>query len=180
MITYTVPSGGGPPQNTALPVISGTAQVGQSLSVSNGSWNGNPNGFTYQWQSAAAAGGPFTDITGAAAAGYTVLSGDVDRYLRAVVTASNGAGSSSANSVAVGPVTPNDPPQNTAPPVISGTAQVGQSLSVSNGSWNGNPNGFTYQWQSAATAGGPFTDITGAAAAGYTVLSGDVNRYLRP
>lgn len=39
-----------PPVNTALPEVTGTARVGQTLSTSDGSWTGNPTSFTYQWQ----------------------------------------------------------------------------------------------------------------------------------
>ncbi len=33
-----------------LPMISGTAQVGQTLSTSNGTWGGSPATYTYLWQ----------------------------------------------------------------------------------------------------------------------------------
>src|SRR5262249_40318206 len=39
-----------PPTNMGLPVLSGTAVQGQTLSVSNGSWTGSPTSFAYQWQ----------------------------------------------------------------------------------------------------------------------------------
>lgn len=37
-------------------------------------------------------------------------------------------------------------PVNVTPPVISGTARVGEVLSASTGSWFGNPTSFTYVW----------------------------------
>ena len=41
-----------PPQNTALPAISGTLIPGQTISTSTGSWAANapPTSFTYQWE----------------------------------------------------------------------------------------------------------------------------------
>src|SRR5262249_50213752 len=39
------------------------------------------------------------------------------------------------------------PPGNVAPPVISGTPQQGQTLSVSTGTWNPAPSSYAYQWQ---------------------------------
>ena len=38
------------PTNTTLPTITGTAQVGQTLTASTGAWNGSPTSFAFQWQ----------------------------------------------------------------------------------------------------------------------------------
>jgi hypothetical protein len=43
-------TGGSPPQNTVAPVASGTAQAGQTVSATQGTWNHSPTGYTYQWQ----------------------------------------------------------------------------------------------------------------------------------
>jgi len=106
-ITYTLPTTApSPPSNTAAPTVSGTAQVGQTLTASNGTWSGTqPIAYAYQWRSAAAAAGPFSDIGGATASTYTPSPGDAGLYLRVVVTASNSAGAPSAPSAPVGPVT---------------------------------------------------------------------------
>ena len=46
-----VSSGATVPVNTALPVISGSTVVGQTLATTSGTWTGFPApGFTYQWQ----------------------------------------------------------------------------------------------------------------------------------
>ena len=37
------------PANTALPAVSGTAQVGQTLSASTGSWSNSPTSYARQW-----------------------------------------------------------------------------------------------------------------------------------
>jgi hypothetical protein len=88
-----------PPVNTGLPVVSGSAQSGQSLSVSSGSWSGStPMSFGYQWRRCDASGGACVDLVGATSASYAVVAGDVGSTLRAVVTASNGGGSASATS----------------------------------------------------------------------------------
>jgi hypothetical protein len=78
------------PVNSAPPVITGTLIVGNALSVSNGTWSGNPTSFTYQW---------FWDdtsiaITGATASTYTLQSTDVGHTIHATVTAVNSGGSS--------------------------------------------------------------------------------------
>lgn len=73
------------PANTVLPVISGTAQVGQVLTVSNGTWTGTPAPtYTYAW---------LVDgdvVVGETAATYTVDAADEGFAVTAEVTASNG------------------------------------------------------------------------------------------
>ena len=103
VVSYTTPSQGAP-QNTALPTVSGTAQVGSQLSATTGSWTNSPSSYAYGWESASAASGPWSPIVGAGSSTYTPVSGDANRYLHVVVTASNGSGSASAASAAVGPV----------------------------------------------------------------------------
>ena len=40
--------------NTALPAISGSTTQGQVLTTSDGTWNGGPTGYSYQWRTATA------------------------------------------------------------------------------------------------------------------------------
>ena len=48
--TYTGQVTATAPVNKSLPLVSGTARVGRSISTSNGTWTGTaPIGFTYQW-----------------------------------------------------------------------------------------------------------------------------------
>lgn len=75
------------PANTAPPVISGTAAVGDTLSCSNGSWTGNPAPmFTYGWLRDG------TWIPGARASSYTAQSADEGHSLSCEVFAMNTAG----------------------------------------------------------------------------------------
>jgi glucose/arabinose dehydrogenase len=98
--TYVVP----PPRNTALPTISGTLRVGRTLTTSNGTWSGSqPMSFAYQWlRCTTTALSSCVTITGATAKTYVPTSADVDRRLRARVTATNSGGSASATSNATG------------------------------------------------------------------------------
>jgi hypothetical protein len=85
------------PKNTAAPAIGGLLKTGQLLSVSIGSWTGSePIAYSYQWQLCGVLGNSCSDI--AKATGSTFLLGllDVGNTLRAVVTASNPAGTVSA------------------------------------------------------------------------------------
>ena len=61
-----------------------------------------------------------------------------------------GSQATSAATAVVVPA-PDSPPVNSSPPVVSGVAQVGQSLSASPGSWSGTaPISYAYQWQRCA------------------------------
>lgn len=82
-----------PPVNTAVPTISGTVSIGQVLTSTTGTWTGVPTPtFAYQWQRGT------TNISGATSSTYTIQLGDGGYTLRCVVTATNSAGSASANS----------------------------------------------------------------------------------
>ena len=88
------------PSNTAPPAISGKAQVGQTLKADNGTWSGTaPITYTYQWRICNETGGACHDISGAQGNEYTLKSGDAGNTIRAVVTAKNADGSSSATTV---------------------------------------------------------------------------------
>jgi hypothetical protein len=84
------------PTNTILPAVSGTAQVGQTLTAFAGVWTGSPS-FTYQWQQDAAGNGTFANITGATGVTYVPVVGSIGNALRVVVTGTNSEGSASAN-----------------------------------------------------------------------------------
>jgi hypothetical protein len=87
------------PSNTAKPAISGTPQVGQTLTASNGTWTtqSTPT-FAYQWQDCDSAGNNCASISGATAQTYKVQSSDVGKTIRVVVTATDSGGSTSATS----------------------------------------------------------------------------------
>ncbi|HZT85629.1 MAG TPA: hypothetical protein VE984_09450 [Gaiellaceae bacterium] len=67
----------------------------------------------------------------------------------------------------------------TAPPAVTGTASVGQTLKSSAGTWNGAPTGFHYQWQRCSPAGTGCVDITGATASSYRLRSADGGHRVR-
>lgn len=82
-------SGGSAPVNTVAPVISGSAVVGNTLSVSNGTWTGSPTSFAYQWQRDNQGGGTYTDIPAATASVYVLANPDSGCRVRCKVLASN-------------------------------------------------------------------------------------------
>ncbi len=94
------------PSNTALPTVSGTPEVGQTLTTSNGTWSGStPMTYTYHWQDCSATGASCSNISAATSSSYKPLASDVGHTLRAVVSAGNAGGTTSASSSATGAVT---------------------------------------------------------------------------
>ena len=62
---------------------------------------------------------------------------------------------------------------------ISGTAQGGSTLTASVSDEDGAVSGTTWQWARGNTAGGSFSNISGATSASYTLVAADVGKYLR-
>jgi len=161
----TVGGGGSPPVNTVLPVISGSALVGASLSCSAGTWTGAATiTFTYQWYRDGVA------ISGATSSSYTLVAADGTAGIACVVTATNGDGTAKAAalgvSVGIGPVF-------TSYPSISGSTDVGSVLTCSPGTATGSGSvTFTYQWQRDGV------DIGGETAAAHTVVAADAGTQL--
>lgn len=151
------------PANTVAPALTGTAQVGSTLTITNGTWSGSPiPTYARQWKRGA------SDV-GTGASTYTIIAADAGQIMTCVVTATNSAGSASATSNATAAVT--SIPANTAVPTITGTAQVGATLTTTNGTWTGSPAPtYARQWK----AGG--ADISGATATTYVPTEGDVGK----
>lgn len=100
-LTITTADAALPPVNAGLPAISGTAQIGQALATTDGSWTGTtPMSYAYQWQRCDSTGASCSAVGGATSATYAVASADAGFTLRARVTAVNSVGSASAVSAA--------------------------------------------------------------------------------
>jgi GH25 family lysozyme M1 (1,4-beta-N-acetylmuramidase) len=174
-VTIT-PYPGGTPVPSSPPTIVGTAQTGKTLAGVPGVWSGGkPLTFAYQWQRCDAAGAGCEPIAGATSETYLPVTDDVGHALVLGVSAQTVAGSANASSpptVAVsaagGAATR---PAATTPPVMSGTAQVGQLLTGSVGTWTGSPTAFSYQWQRCTTQ---CVAIVGATTVSYTLTPDDI------
>jgi len=93
------------PQNTAVPTVSGTPRVGQTLTATTGTFSGDqPITYTYQWQRCDQNGANCSNIVGATGQTYRLVSADQGRTLRVVVTATNARGNTTATSVPTGVV----------------------------------------------------------------------------
>jgi hypothetical protein len=150
------------PNNTVAPAITGTQTVGQVLTCSTGTWVGAATiTFAYQWYRDGAA------ISGQTAATHTLVTADVGTTLTCVVTASNSMGAVPATSNAIQMA-----PTNSVAPAITGTAQVGQTLSCSQGTWTGTSLVYSYQWKRGGS------NIAGATSSTYVVVVADVGATL--
>jgi hypothetical protein len=167
------------PQNTAPPTISGTPNEGQTLTASNGTWDNSPTKFAYQWLRCTSAGTGCGDIAGAQDQKYNVAGADVDHTLRVVVTASNAEGQSSSTSKTTDLVSSKGDPVNTVRPSVTGTAEVGEELTASNGTWTGGVRSFSYQWQRCGSGASNCADVSGASGKTYGVRSADAGNTLR-
>ena len=94
--------GGNLPSNSVAPALSGTAQEGQTLTCSTGTWSGSPT-YTYQWKRNGSNIGSATNST------YTLVTADVGQSIKCTVTATNFIGSATADSNTVTPTSSVDP-----------------------------------------------------------------------
>ena len=135
---------------TGLPTISGTAQVGETLTADTSGIadaDGLTNAvFSYQWQADGA------DIPGATSDAYTVAEADEGKAVSVTVTFTDDAGNAeSLTSAATAAVEAKANNPATGLPTITGTAQVGVKLTADlsgivdlDGVTNATPR---YQWQ---------------------------------
>jgi hypothetical protein len=171
------------PSNTAPPTISGTPQVGQTLTASTGTWSPTPSSFSYQWRRCDQNGGSCANISGAQSKSYTLTSADNGNTLRVRVTASNSSGESasatSTPTAVIKPI-PISAPQKTSSPTVSGTPKQGETLTVSNGSWTGKqPISFSYQWLRCNSNGDSCIELAGATTQTYVLVAADVGATMR-
>lgn len=175
------------PKNTTEPVITGTAQVGKTLTATTGTWSGTTSTFAFQWVRCGSTGGKpdgsdCTPIAGATGSAYAVVTSDVGMRLRVRVTAANADGSTTVASNATQAVVDKQKtvkPANTSLPSISGTPAESQFLQVSTGSWSGTSPSFSYRWLRCDAAGNNCSDIRAATNNDYFVRDEDVGRTLR-
>ena len=169
----------GPPAVSSPPTIAGTPQTGKMLAGLPGAWSGGkPVTFLYQWQRCDAAGGSCVPITGATAETYVPVTVDVGHALVLSVTAQTLTGTVSAASPATVAVTAGGGtvtrPAATTLPTVTGTAQAGQTLTSSVGTWSGAPTSFSYQWRRCDATGANCAAIVGAMSSTYTLTPGDI------
>ena len=104
--TWYPATGGAAPINYAIPELKGAPQVGSTLTVANdpGSWINSPTSNSSKWQVSTTGTGSWSDIAGQTGSSYTIVSGDVGKYIRRLTTASNASGSTNIGSSAWGTI----------------------------------------------------------------------------
>jgi hypothetical protein len=155
-----------PPENEVLPVASGYAVVGNTVTCNTGVWTSN-SAMTYiaQWYRE---GNP---IYNANSFTYSPSIDDIEYNLYCLVTGENKAGSIEVKSNEVGPVVYSVPDGNE--PIISGTLLVGSRLYSTNGIWTGfAPTKYDYQWFSGS-------NMVSSANSSYLIASGDVGQQIK-
>jgi uncharacterized protein YukE len=180
--TAVVPTPVVPPTAVAPPTLTGTPHLGQTLTAVPGTWTGTPPlAFTLQWLRCDATGAACTDVAGQTGTTYVLGTDDLGHTVRVRETASNAAGPVSATSAAAGSVIdPGTAPSPVSPPTITGTAEVGQTLTAVAGTWTGTaPIAFFLQWQRCDAGGGACVDVPGEAGTTYLLDSDDIGHTIR-
>ena len=165
------------PTHTTVPTISGNALEGQTLSESHATWSSlTPVTYSYLWEVCDSSGGSCETSAVSTDQTFALTPADVGHTIRVQETATNAGGSSQPatsghTAVVKAAVPPAVKASNSSPPLISGTAVVGQTLSTSTGAWSGtSPISYTYQWQRCDPA---CSDISGATGSSYALNTAD-------
>ena len=141
VIDFEIKLGAAPAVTGATPTISGTPQVGQTLTAAPGTWGPTGVALTYQWL---AAGAP---IAGAKAKTYSPVAADVGKALTVKVTGTlANHTSTSKTSAATAAVTLPTVTITGATPTISGTPRTGRTLTVKPGTWGPSGVALSQQW----------------------------------
>ena len=169
---------------TGLPTISGTAQVGQTLTADVSSIadaDGLTNvSYIYQW--VRSDNGTDADIAGQTDSTYTLVAADQGKSIKVRVSFTDDANNADTlTSVATGVVAakPNSPA--TGAPTISGTAQVGETLTagtsdIADEDGLTNPT-YSYQWIRGDN--GTDANIAGQTDSTYTLVAADRGKAIK-
>jgi hypothetical protein len=155
------------------PVITGTPQVGQTLTDTSGDTN-----VVIQWLRCDTATSPTCAIiAGASTASYTVTGDDVGHRL-AVQEGPPGMIGGVVQSALTAVVTA-PAPSLTGAPTIAGAPVLGQTLTEAHGSWTNSPTSYSIQWVDCDGAGNACTPIPNATGQTYALVSADLGHTIR-
>ncbi len=156
----TVPVAGQTLQ-TATPVVTGAAYVGETLTGSPGTWTAGTT-FRYRWLADG------TAIPNATGTTYPLTGTDVGKTITFEVSGTkSGYTPAKRTSTGKGPVAYRQ--LTTAQPTLTGTPEVGTTLTVTPGTWTSGT-AFSYRWLADGTT------IAGATTATRTLTTGDVGK----
>ena len=165
---------------TGAPTISGTARVGETLTASTtgiSDSDGLTNAtFTYQWIKLDSNLND-SDISGATSSTYTLVAGDADTGIKVRVSFTDDRGNTESLTTESALIVTAANSPATGAPTISGTAQVGETLTASTtgiSDSDGLTNAtFTYQWLADDAA------ISGATGSTYTLVAADSGKAIK-
>ncbi|HEX8101299.1 MAG TPA: hypothetical protein VF533_01670, partial [Solirubrobacteraceae bacterium] len=166
-----------PPAPAGAPTISGTPRAGKVLTGAKNQFDGTPVieyavAWRRCWETC-------SEIPGATASTYLLTEADAGATLVFAVTATNAAGSATKGSLPTRQIAPAAPPRSVTPPVLSGVATDGRTLSTSNGTWSGLSPRYSQQWLRCDAAGDACAAIAGATRATYALTPADVGGTIR-
>lgn len=151
---------------TPSPTVSGTAQVGRTLTAEPGTWAPSDVSLTYRWYRAGAA------ISGATHNTYTLVAADLSETIKVRVSGSKpGYATVRKYSSATGAVVAGT--LDAVVPALTGTAKVGHRLWAMAGEWGPAPVDIRYRWYRDGTV------ITGAADSSYLLQAADLGERMR-
>ena len=169
---------------TGAPAISGTAQVGQTLTADTSGITDSDGltnvSYSYQW--VANDGTNDTDISGATGSTYTLVDADEGNTVKVKVSFTDDAGhGETLTSAATAAVDAASNSPATGAPSISGTAQVGETLTADTSGIadaDGLSNvSYSYQW--IRNDGSSDSDITSATGSSYTLAADDEGKTIK-
>jgi hypothetical protein len=161
----------------ASAAITGTARVGTQLTAVAGAITGSETTTAYQWQNATTSGGSYSNIASATSVNYTPVLADAGKFIKVIITINNTGGSAPQTSAATSVVLHIAPTLASAS--ITGTAKVGVQLVAVTGAITGSETSTAYQWQSAATSGGTYSNIESATASTFTPVLADAGKFIK-
>ena len=169
---------------TGAPTISGTAQVGQTLTASTSGIEDADGlddvSYSYQW--IRSDGSTDTDIAGATDSNYDLAQADQGKTIKVRVSFTDDrSNQESLTSAATGTVAARPNTAATGAPTISGTAQVGETLTASTSGISdadGLDNvSYSYQW--IRNDGTTDSDISGATGSTYELVDADQGKTIK-
>ena len=178
-LTFVGPAHAAGPTNTTLPIIYGTTIVGQSVSVTAGTWSSTPSSLSYQWFRCADAAQVVCEaIVGATAQTYLLAADSAGKYLKVSVTAITAGGGTTLQTALS--IIVSQTAAASVLPVISGELLRDSTLTTTTGTWNLTNAGFAYQWSRCTLAtGGDCAAMAGATSATYKLATEDIGSFLK-
>ena len=169
--TFSVPADcGGPATFSARPrpTLTGTPEVGKTLTAHPGTWAPTPDSLTYEWQRDG-----FQTIPGAVSPTYTLTGADRGHVVNVIVTAAKAGFVASRRSsaytdpIAVGRFSraPN--------PRVAGRAKIRRTLRARVGTWSPAPSSVSYRWYRSGRL------VRGATGKRYRLTRRDLRKRIR-